>query len=147
MEPDNDPGPVPGELTDEQYANLHNTIDVTHFVFAQMLQDLGNSGSVSMMCAPFQPLVRAVMIAAVAYYRDHDSPELAQRAQALLDSGLLDSPSVARAPTAQEVEQAIITRNTGESRLSIIADAMDCVYKQAIAAPQTHGSRFARKEG
>ena len=89
-----DPGPVPeerGELSDQEYANLHNTIDVMHFIFTQMLQDLPASGSVDMMYAPFQPLVRAVMIAAVAYYRDNDSPELAERARALLDSGKLDS--------------------------------------------------------
>jgi hypothetical protein len=30
---------------------------------------------------------------------------------------------------------------------SVVADAMDCAYKQAISAPQTRGSRFARKAG
>lgn len=159
---EHDPGPVPesdGELTDEEYANLHSTIDVAHFIFTQMLQDLGASGEVGSMYEPFQPLVRMVMIAAVAYYRDHGQPALAERARALIDSGRLDSPSVARAPSPAEVTATIIKRldeasadvedlYTAEYKammVSVIADAMDCACKQAIAAPQTHGSRFARQ--
>jgi hypothetical protein len=158
---EHDPGPVPeypGELTDEEYANLHNTIDVMHFIFTQMLQDLPASGSVYSMYAPFQPLVRSVMIAAVAYYRDNGQPELQRRAQELLDSGKLDSATVARAPSAQEVTGIVMeladwdrekfaderAQVTAQVR-SVIADAMDCAYKQAIAAPQTRGSRFARR--
>ena len=124
MEIDHDPGPVPEseDLTDEQYANLHNTVDVMHFIFTQMLQDLPASGSVDAMDAPFQPLVRAVMIAAVQYYRDNGQAELAQRAQALLDSGKLDSASVARAPSAGEVAELLMELHQQEPSTSIAAE-------------------------
>jgi hypothetical protein len=128
-------------------------------VLKAMLDDVGDSFNVASVYEPFQVLLRQIMTAAVSYYAMQGSAELAALARELLESGRLDSPSVARAPTPAEVASCIIRELSGtgadmhdierqwrSDMASIIADAMDCAYKQAIAAPQTVGSMFARKD-
>jgi hypothetical protein len=162
MEKESDPGPVPesesGVLEHNELGLLTGLISL---MLSEMRSELLYGSSVTSMYAPFQPLVRQLVTAAMQYFSDsdHSMPGLRDEARALLDSGKLDSPSVARAPTPQELSAILIYVVKG-SRLEseqdwqglgimfqqLTADAMDCAYKQAIAAPQTVGSRFARPD-
>lgn len=153
--------PVRPPITHQEYRDLHNIIAmITH----EMLGDLSSSANIDSVYEPFQPLIRQILTAGVTYFSDHGADGLRAIAQALLDGGKLDGSRVARSPDAAEVRDRLWNEDPGTARsqlsrqpestidaivqrtvsrqVSVIADAMDCAYKQALAAPPTIGSMF-----
>ncbi len=150
--------PDPLSLTDTDHASIANVTSLVGFVLRAALDGVGDSSNMASVYEPFQVLLRQIMVAAAQYGTDNDYGGITRIASELLTSGKLDSPSVARAPTPAEVGtlvfnsmftslQEMDSPPEAEAKVqSIVADAMDCAYKQAIAAPQTVGSRFTRPE-
>jgi hypothetical protein len=155
-----DPPPEPEvqSLTNADHVNIVATSILVEDILKAMLDDVGDSDNIASVYLPFQVLLRQVMIAGQQYFAMRSQSALADTVKDLLESGKLDSPSVARSPSAAEVANLVIRQAIGgyatfgspwtvrPEITRIVADAMDCAYKQAIGAPQTVGSMFARSE-
>jgi hypothetical protein len=157
-----DPPPEPEvqSLTNADHVNIVATSILVEDILKAMLDDVGDSDNIASVYPPFQVLLRQLMIAGQQYFSMQGQSALAESVKDLLDSGKLDSPSVARSPSPAEVQLRMLSEleklssdvydlykgPEGDVVKSVIADAMDCAYKQAIGAPQTVGSMFARLE-
>ena len=158
-------------MEEPELRSIREIRDYARDIVQEMDSDLLASGSPSKMFGPYQLLLRQIIEAGAQFARIHPEAvdkDVAEALSGIISNGQLDAEPAAAVPqpvevyskftglTVEEIRaildgtpggqvEALIQERT-KGRISYITDVMDSVWKAALGAPASYGSRFGKNK-